>query len=56
LRGPPLAGAADQAVAVEDGVDGALGRHPDIAGKTPDQKLSYLAGAPMGFVAFEVDN
>ena len=41
---PPLA--ADQAVAVENGVDRAAGWDPEIAGKAADQQLADFAGAP----------
>jgi len=41
---------------VENGMDGAFGRHPHITGKTPDEKLADLARAPMGLVVLEPDD
>jgi hypothetical protein len=41
---------------MQHGMDGALGGNPDIAGQAADQQLAYLAGAPMGFAAFEADD
>ncbi len=45
------AAALDQAVAIENGMDGALGRHPDVAVEPPDQELADLARAPMRLLA-----
>ena len=41
---------------VKNGMDGAFGRHPHVAGKTPDEQLTDLARTPMGLVALEPDN
>ena len=41
----------DQAVAVEDRMDGALGRNPDVAVQPADQELADLAGAPVRLLA-----
>ena len=43
----------DQAMTIEDGMDGAFGEHPHVAGKTPDEEFTDLARAPMGFIALE---
>jgi hypothetical protein len=43
-------------MAVEDGVDGASGRHPNVAGEPPEQELSDLARAPVRLVALEGDD
>jgi hypothetical protein len=40
------AAALDQAMAVEDRMDGAFGRNPDIAVEPSDQQLPDLARAP----------
>jgi hypothetical protein len=45
--------ALDQAVAVEDGVDGASGRNTDVAGQSPDQQFADLAGAPVRLLALK---
>jgi hypothetical protein len=50
------AAALDQAVAIENRMDGALGRHPDIAVEPPDQELADLARTPMRLLALEPDN
>src|SRR5262249_32296048 len=42
-----LTRALDQAVAIEHGMDGALGRNPNIAVKSSNQELAVLAGSPM---------
>src|SRR5258707_5964957 len=47
------AAALDQAVAIEDRMDRAPGRNPDVAVEPPDQELADLAGAPMRLLAFE---
>ena len=44
----------DQAVAIENRMDGALGRNPDIAVEPPDQKLANLARAPVRLLAMLV--
>ena len=52
----PLARAADgldQAVAMQDGVDGALGRDADVAVQAAHQQLADLARAPMRLLALE---
>jgi hypothetical protein len=57
--GGPGAGAAeafDQAVPVQDGVDGALSRDPDVPVQSANQQLPDLARAPVGLLAFEGDN
>src|SRR5579862_7305369 len=46
----------DQAVPVQHGVDGALGRDADVAIQTPNEQLADLAGSPMGLVALEADD
>ncbi len=48
--------AADQAVTVEHGVNGALGGNAEIAGKAADQQLADLAGAPVRLAALEADD
>jgi hypothetical protein len=51
-----LAHAQHEAVPIEHGVDGTLGRDPDIAVEAPDQELADLARAPMRLVALEADD
>src|SRR3990172_11047848 len=46
----------DEAMAVEDGMDGASGGDPDIAGQAAHQELPDLAGAPMRLVALQADD
>src|SRR4029077_6146059 len=46
----------DQAMAIEHGMNGALGRHSDVAVKPPDQQLPDFARAPMRLVALQVDD
>ncbi len=46
----------DQAVTVENRMDGALGWNPDVAIEPSDQELADLARAPMGFLAFQPYN
>jgi hypothetical protein len=41
------AAALDQSVAIENGMDGALGRNPDVAIEPSDQELADLASAPV---------
>jgi hypothetical protein len=50
------ADAFDQAVTVENRMDGAFGRNPDVAVKPPHQQLPDLARAPMRLLALEPDN
>ncbi len=50
------AAALDQAMAVEDRMDGAFGRNPDIAVEPSDQQLPDLARAPVRLLAFEPDD
>ncbi len=50
------AAALDQAVAIEHGMDGAFGRHADVAGEPADQKLTDLACAPVRLLWLEADN
>ena len=50
------ADAGDQAVAVEDGVDGALGGHSEIAGQAADEQFADLSGTPVGFAGLEGDD
>ena len=45
-----------QAMAIEDRMDGAFGRNPDIPVEPPDQKLSDLARAPVRLLGLEPDN
>jgi hypothetical protein len=47
-----LAATLDQAVAIENRMDGALGRYSDIAVEPPDQELANLARAPVRLSAF----
>ena len=44
----PLSRAADKTVSVENGVDGAFCRDPDIAWQASDKELADLAGTPNG--------
>ena len=46
----------DQAVTVENRMDGALGRNPDVAVKPSDQELADLARAPVRLLALQADN
>ena len=50
------AAALNQAVAIENRMDGALGRNSDIAVEPPDQELADLAGPPVRLLALEPDN
>ena len=50
------AAALDQVVAVENRMDGAPGRNPDIAVKPPDQEFADLARAPMRLLTLEPDD
>src|SRR5882672_2640593 len=50
------AAALDQAMAVEDRMDGALGRNPDIAVQPSDQQFPDLARAPVRLLGLETDN
>ena len=49
----PSAHAADQAVSIEDGVDGALGGHAQVTGQPAHQQLTDLAHAPVRLAALE---
>src|SRR5258706_8673452 len=49
---PPL----HQTVAIEHGMDGALCRDTDLAGKSTDELLPDLAGAPMRLLALQGDD
>src|SRR3546814_5191465 len=53
---PGPADRLDQAVAVQHGVDRALGWHPHVAGQPPHQQLADLARAPVRLVPLEVDD
>ena len=46
----------DQAVTVENRMDGALGRNPDIAVEPPDQELADLACAPVRLLSLQLDD
>jgi hypothetical protein len=46
----------DQAVAIENRMDGALGRYSDIAAEPPDQELATLARAPVRLLGLQPDN
>ena len=48
--------ALDQAMTIEDSMDGAFGGHTRIAGKPPDEQFADLARAPMGLVALGADD
>jgi len=48
--------AFDQAVTVENGVDGAPGWHADVAVEPPHQQLAQLARAPMRLVLLQADD
>ncbi len=50
------AAALDQAVAIENRMDGAFGRNPDIAIEPPDQQFADLARAPVRLLGLEPDN
>src|SRR5258708_37977671 len=50
------AAALDQAMAVEDRMDGAFGRYLDIAVEPPDQQFPDLARAPVRLLRPEPDN
>src|SRR5436305_944414 len=43
-------------MAVEDRMDGAFGRNPNIAVEPPDQQFPDLAGAPVRLLGLEPDN
>src|SRR5712664_4404321 len=45
------AAALDQAVTIENRMDGAFGRNPDIPIEPSDQELADLASPPVGFSA-----
>src|ERR1700716_2303585 len=46
----------DQAVAIENRMDGALGRYSDIAAEPPDQELANLTRAPVRLLGLQLDN
>src|SRR2546425_5049500 len=46
----------DQAVPVQDRVDGALGRHAHVAVQSPQQQFADLAGAPVRLLALQGDD
>jgi len=48
--------APDEAMAIEDGMDGALGGQTHMAVETADEELPDLAGAPVRLVALEGDD
>jgi len=50
------AAALDQAMAIENRMDGALGRNPDIAVEPPDQELADLACAPVRLLSLQLDD
>ncbi len=50
------AAALDQAVAVENRMDGAFGRNPDVAVEPPDQELADLARTPVRLLGLEPDD
>jgi hypothetical protein len=43
-------------MAVEDRMDGAFGRNPDIAVEPSDQQFADLARAPVRFLGLQPDN
>src|SRR5262245_62373862 len=43
-------------MAIENRMDGAFGRHPDVAGEAPDQELADLARAPVRLLGLEADD
>ena len=50
------AAALDQAVAIENRMDGALGGNPDVAVEPPDQEFADLARAPVRLLGLEADD
>src|SRR4029077_15915105 len=50
------AAALDQAVAIENRMDGTLGWDPNVAVEPPDQELADLARPPMGLLRLQPDN
>jgi hypothetical protein len=50
------ANAFDQAVPMQHGVDGALGRDAHVLVQAANQELANLARAPMGLLALERDD
>ena len=48
--------ALDQAMTIENRMDGAFGGNSDVPVEPPDQEFSDLAGSPMGFLALEPNN
>src|SRR5689334_7976139 len=55
MRAPPR-GTLDQAVAVENRMDGALGRNPDVTVEPANQTHADLTSAPVRLLAFEADD
>jgi len=43
-------------MAMKNGMDGALGRHPHITVEPADEQFADFAGAPMGLVLLEADD
>ena len=50
------AAAPDQTMAVEDRMDGAFSRNPDITVEPPDQQFADLARSPVRLLGLEADN
>jgi hypothetical protein len=50
------AAAPDQAMAIEDRMDGAFGRNPNIAVEPPDQQFPDFARTPVRLFGLEADN
>ena len=50
------AAALNQGMAIEDRMDGTLGRNPDIAVEPPDQQFPDLARAPVRLLGLEPDS
>jgi hypothetical protein len=46
----------DQAVAIENRMDGALGRYSDIAAEPPDQELANLTRAPVRLLGLQPES
>src|SRR5215467_12984343 len=46
----------DQAMAIENGMDGAFGGNSHIAGQAANQQLADFARSPMRFVALELND
>ena len=50
------AAAPDQTMTVEDRMDGAFGRNPEVSIEPPHQELTDLARAPVRLLGLEPDN